>query len=89
MCILGQDNDCRMIDHKTLCYRPSDVMAGHEQALDTQKVKEFRNDAGLHFDRAVKAVPLIGITITNELYVSNRSNSMFSVISTNFHSFAA
>jgi hypothetical protein len=56
-----------MVDHKALGHCPSDVVAGYEQALDAQQVEELGKDAGLHFDGAVKAVPLIGIAIADEI----------------------
>ena len=42
-------------------------MTSYQQIFDIKKLKEFRDDMGLHFNRAIKAVPLIGITITNEI----------------------
>jgi hypothetical protein len=42
-------------------------MANHQKALDTKRLEESRDDAGLYLNGAVKAVPLIGIAIANEI----------------------
>ena len=56
-----------MVNHEALCHRPANVMPGDQQVINAKLLNQFGEDVGLHFDRAVKAVALVRIAITDQI----------------------